>query len=243
MVVNMTSAFDVLILIARPAAGKSEIIAYLRSIERELRTRRFYIGDFEELDDFPMLWTWFEEDLILERMGRPRLHTTSDGYFRYEYLWDLLIRRINLEYRKRTSGGSRYPENMSTIIEFSRGAQHGGYRRAFAHLSEEILDRAAVLYIDVSYEESLRKNRRRFNPERPHSVLEHGLPDDKMDVLYRESDWESFSAPDPRYLRLENRAVPYAVFENEDDVTTTGGEPLCRRLERTLHRLWETWNG
>jgi len=235
--------FDVLILIARPAAGKSELIAYLRSIDRELRARRFFIGDFEELDDFPMLWTWFEEDLILERMGRPRLHTTSDGYFRHAYLWDLLIRRINLEYRKRAGSGSQYHENMSTIIEFSRGAQHGGYRRAFAHLSEEILDRAAVLYIDVSYEESLRKNRNRFNPERPYSVLEHGLPYDKMEVLYRESDWESFSGPDPRYLFVKSKAVPYAVFENEDDVTTVGGQSLGRRLERTLRRLWETWTG
>jgi hypothetical protein len=132
---------------------------------------------------------------------------------------------------------------MSTIIEFSRGSQHGGYRRAFAHLSEEILDRAAVLYIDVSWEESLRKNRRRFNSERPYSVLEHGLPDDKMEVLYRESDWASFSAADPRYLHLENKAVPYAVFENEDDVTSIGGESLGRRLEKTLRGLWETWTG
>ena len=53
---------------------------------------------------------------------------------------------------------------MTTLIEFSRGAEHGGYASAFRHLSEEILDRACVLYIDVPYEESLRKNRRRFNP-------------------------------------------------------------------------------
>jgi hypothetical protein len=235
--------FDVLILIARPAAGKSELIGYLRSIGRDVRTRRFFIGDFEELDDFPILWTWFEEDHLLEQMGKPRLHTTPDGYFRHEYLWDLLIRRINLEYAKRTVGNPLYHRDVSTIIEFSRGAQHGGYERAFAHLSSEIIDRAAVLYINVSYEESIRKNRRRFNPRRPYSVLEHGLPDDKMEFLYRESDWESFSAHDPRYLHLERKAVPYAVFENEDDVTTTGGEPLGSRLEKTMHLLWERWIG
>jgi hypothetical protein len=33
--------------------------------------------------------------------------------------------------------------------------------------------------------------------------------------------------------------VPYAVMENEDDVTTGRGEPLGRRLEETMARLWE----
>jgi hypothetical protein len=199
--------------------------------------RRFFLGDFEELDDFPMLWTWFEEDRILEQMGRPRLHTTPDGYFMHDYLWDLLIRRIDLEYAKRLSENPLYHQSMSTIIEFSRGVQHGGYERAFRHLSGEILDRAAVLYIEVSYEESVRKNRSRYNPQRPYDVLGHGLPDDKLETLYRYSDWESFSAPDPHHLLLEGRSVPYAVFENEDDVTTQGGEALGGRLEQTMHLL------
>jgi hypothetical protein len=96
------SAFDILILLGRPAAGKSELIRYLRSVPAPERRRRFHIGDFEELDDFPMLWTWFEEDAILSEMGRPRLHTTPDGYFKERWLWDLLVRRIGLEYRKRS---------------------------------------------------------------------------------------------------------------------------------------------
>jgi len=88
------NTFDILLLIARPAAGKSEIIDYLKRTEPETRRQRFHIGRFGEIDDFPMLWTWFEEDAILAEMGRPRLHTTPDNYFKDHYLWDLLIRRI-----------------------------------------------------------------------------------------------------------------------------------------------------
>jgi len=33
-------------------------------------------------------------------------------------------------------------------------------------------------------------------------------------------------------------AVPYAVFENEDDVTTSRPDLLGARLEMTLDRLW-----
>jgi hypothetical protein len=32
--------------------------------------------------------------------------------------------------------------------------------------------------------------------------------------------------------------VPYAVFENEDDVTTNKPELLGKRLEQTLQHLW-----
>ena len=93
--------FDILILIARPAAGKSELIDYFKKVPVRERERRFHVGEFEEIDDFPMLWAWFEEDKILADMGKDRLHTTPDGYFKHSYLWDLLIRRICFEYEKR----------------------------------------------------------------------------------------------------------------------------------------------
>jgi hypothetical protein len=32
--------------------------------------------------------------------------------------------------------------------------------------------------------------------------------------------------------------VPYVVFDNEDDVTTRGGEALLGRLEQALGKLW-----
>jgi hypothetical protein len=98
----------------------------------------------------------------------------------------------------------------------------------------------AILYIDVSWEESLRKNRARFNPDRPDSILEHSLPDKKMEALYREVDWEEISAADSEYIEIKGRKVPYAVFENEDDVTTQRGEALTIQLEKTLCRLWNS---
>jgi hypothetical protein len=233
--------FDVLILISRPAAGKSELIEYLKCIETDQRVRRFHIGDFEFIDDFPMLWSWFEEDRILSDMGKPRLHTTPEGYFKEPYLWDLLIRRMCLEYEKRIEKNTLYHERFTSIIEFSRGKEHGGYAHAFEQISSEILKAAAVLYIRISWDESLRKNRRRFNPQRPYSILEHSLPDEKMKRLYRECDWESFSASDPEYLHVGPIEVPYAVLENEDDVITKGGEKLGGRLKTVLSRLWESY--
>ena len=233
--------FDILMLHGRPAAGKSEIIDYFKKTEAAERVRRFHIDRFEEIDDFPMLWTWFEEDDILEKMGKPRLHTTPDGYFTERYMWDLLIEKINIEYAKRYRDVENYHDLYTTIIEFSRGSQHGGYKSAYDHLSADILKRAAILYIDVSFEESLRKNRRRFNPDKPDSILEHGLDDEKMYSLYKDVDWEDFTAGNDSYVEVKGIKVPFFVFQNEDDVTTQRGDALGDRLESCMKQLWQRY--
>jgi hypothetical protein len=262
--------FDVLILIGRPASGKSEIVDLLMHTSAEAsaedRRRRFHVADLDVLDDFPMLWTWFEEDhilserlgqprlytdadgyfkhpyfwhLLIERLGQPRLHTGADGYFRYPYLWHLLIERLGLEYGKQLRDDPAFHDHTTTIVEFSRGSEHGGYAEAFPHLAKDLLRRAAVVYVQVSFEESLRKNRRRFNPERPDSILEHSLPDEKLARLYRDDDWATFGPGDSGFLTVRSIRVPTVVFPNEDDVTTGKPDLLAARLEAVLGRLWE----
>lgn len=237
------TVFDVLMLIARPAAGKSEIIHFLKNTSAEARAERFHIGKIDEIDDFPMLWTWFEEDDLLAQMGHERLHSDESGYFKGQHLWNLLIRRIGLEYTKRQRDVSTDPQPVTTLVEFARGTEHGGFRAAFEHITPELARKAAILYIDVSFEESLRKNRRRFNPNRPDSILEHGLSDEKMERLYRGSDWHELSGGQSEgRLSIAGCAVPFVVFNNEDDVTTPGGEPLGRRLAERLSRLWQLYS-
>lgn len=230
-------AFTSLLLIARPAAGKSEVINYLKNTPVEERISRFHIGAFDEIDDFPMLWAWFEEDALLQKMGHPRLHTTPDGYFKFDYLWDLLIERLCLEHKKTM----RDFKGDTILLEFSRGREHGGYQRAFQHLLDETLKNLVIMYIDVSWEESLRKNRQRFNPERPDSILEHGLSDEKLEKLYRYTDWQEIIKDKPKILKIKEHQVPYVVFNNEDDVTTAQGIKLGERLEVTLDALWKTY--
>jgi hypothetical protein len=235
------NTFDILLLIARPAAGKSEIIHYLKNVPSWTRAKLFHLGKMEEIDDFPMLYTWFEEDALLARMGHPRLHTDREGYFLGNHLWNLLIERIGLEYQKRVRDFTDLQEKYTVIVEFSRGKEHGGYAVAFAHLPAAMLEKMAVMYIDVSWEESLRKNRKRFNPERPDSILEHSLPDEKLERLYKDTDWDEMRAGDGKFLRIQGRQVPYVVFENEDDLTTPQGEALGERLQLRLETLWRLY--
>jgi hypothetical protein len=233
--------FDILLLIARPAAGKSEIIAHLKNTPLVKRVDQYHIGRFDELDDFPMLWTWFEEDAILQELGHPRLHTDEEENFLYTYLWDVLIKRINLEYSKIIRDQPEYHSSQTTIIEFARGSSHGGFTRAFQHLSHQIAENLAILYIDVSWEESLRKNQARFNPNKPDSVLEHGLSNEKMKALYKDTDWMEITKDQPEYIKIQGVSVPYVVFDNEDDVTTAGGEELSGRLSKFLGELYNRY--
>lgn len=231
--------FPVIILVGRPASGKSEIIDYLLHADPADRLRHLWIGKPDVLDDFPMLWTWFEEDHILSKvLGKPRLYTDEQGYFLETYLWHLLIQRIDLDYHKRLRDDPAYHSHTTTIVEFSRGSEHGGYTAAFQNLSDDLLRRAVIVYVRVSFEESLRKNRRRFNPDKPDSILEHSLPDAKLERLYRLDDWDDLTRSDPDFLTIRDQRVPYAVFENSDDVTTDKPEQLASRLESICNGLW-----
>lgn len=233
-----TPTLPILILNARPAAGKSEVINYLKHIPKLERQQRFHLNQLDVIDDFPILWSWFEEDAILESMGFPRLHTDEDGYFMGQHLWHVLIKRLSQEYAIKVRDSTHYHTHYTTLIEFSRGMEHGGYSAAYHYLSRPILESAAILYINVSWEESRRKNRVRFNPDRPDSILEHGLDDVKLLKLYRYDDWLSLSRHDPEYLTINGIKVPYAIFPNEDDLTTERSSALGSRMEETLQKLW-----
>jgi hypothetical protein len=233
----MKETFDNIILIGRPAAGKSETIDYLKKTPDDERRRRFHIAPFEELDDFVYVWETFEIDDILARHGKERLLTTPDYYFKDHFVWNLFIERINLEYRKKLARDPAYHERRTTLVEFARGGENG-FQEAFSYLHDDILKRAGIVYIRVSYEESCRKNRRRFRPDQADSILYHSLPDEKMEHYYQTNDWDRI-APEPQgFIQVRNFHVPYAVFQNEPEKTDDPAR-LGPALEDAFGRLWE----
>ncbi len=233
----MGERFETIILIGRPAAGKSEVIDYLKKTGEAERERRFHIGPFEELDDFPFVWETFEIDDLLERLGETRVFTTKDYFFLGDHLWNLFIERINLEFQKKLARDADFTANRTVIVEFSRGGERG-FGEAFEHLSDAILSRAAIVYIAVSYEESVRKNRRRFDPSQADSILYHSLPDAKMERYYRTNDWERLSGGRPSgRIGVRGFDVPFAVLANEPEQTDDPAK-LGPALESAFAALW-----
>jgi hypothetical protein len=230
--------FETIILIGRPAAGKSEVIDFLKKTDEGTRAMRFHIGPFVEIDDFPFVWETFEIDDLLERLGQPRVFTTKNYFFKGGHLWSLFIGRINLEFRKKLARDPDFTKRQTVVVEFSRGGENG-FGEACAHLADEILSRAGIVYINVSYEESARKNRRRFDPEQADSILFHSLPDEKMEFYYKTNDWERLSGGRKTgWIRVREFDVPFAVFDNEPE-QTDDPRKLGPALEEVFGRLWD----
>ena len=229
--------FPILIITARPAAGKSEVIDFLKKLNPAERLQRFHIGDVEELDDFVYVWETFEIDDILTKHGKPRIWTDEKYWFKDHFIWNLYIERINLEYRKKIARTPTYHDRITTLIEFARGGDNG-IAEALGYLHEDVLRRAAIIYLKVPYEESVRKNRRRARPGEEHSILYHSLPDEKMEFYYKTKDWYKLEAKNPTHIEVKGIKVPYAVFENMPEKTDEPAK-IAPELERVTKKLWE----
>ncbi len=234
----MDGHFPIMIFTGRPASGKSEIIDYLKKCDPIVRLERFHIANFEELDDFLYVWETFELDDLMTQMGRPRVWSDEKYWFKNPYIWDLYIRRLALDYRKKLVKDPSYHTRLTSLVEFARGGENA-IRNALSHLSDEILGMASLLYVRVTYEESVRRNRLRARPGQEDSILYHSLPDEKMEVYYKTNDWEQLEARDPNSIEVREHRIPYAVFENLPE-KTHDPELIGEELERATTKLWAT---
>ncbi len=210
---------DTIILIGRPAAGKSEVLDFLGSMTDEERLERVGLGKVEMHDDFPYLWEKFEEDDILARHGKRRLWTDDRKFMTDDFFWTFMLEKVNLAYRKSMARDPVGFGQRTKIIEFSRGGDRG-YEEGLPCLCDEILDRAAILYIKVSFEESLRRNRKRARPGLEDSILYHSLPDEKLRLYYGVDDWDRLSGGrDDGTVEVRGRRLAFANMRNEPEVT------------------------
>jgi len=126
-------------------------------------------------------------------------------------------------------------EGKTVVIEFARGGADGsamplvepyGYGYSFAQLCPEILDKASILYIWVTPEESRRKNLHRTDPDDPGSILNHGVPAAVMygDYGCDDMQWQLDNSGKPNTVKVERDGqtwnLPLGRFDNRQDLTT-----------------------
>jgi hypothetical protein len=232
----MSDHFPILIITGRPAAGKSEVIDFLRKCDPIIRLEKYHIANFEELDDFLYVWETFELDDLMSQMGKERVWSDEKYWFKDPYIWDLYMKRLALDYRKKLVRDPGYHDRITTLVEFARGGDDA-IQHALSCLSDEMLGRAALLYIRVPYEESVRKNRRRARTGEEDSILYHSLPDAKMEFYYKTNDWEQIEARHPSLIELREHMIPYAVFENMPE-KTLDPRLIGEELARATAKLW-----
>ncbi len=307
----MSRTLEVLILIALPASGKSEIRRYLDSLPSDVLNEEFHLGPMVQLDDFPYVHFMRRIDESLEAAGRPRIYFGSPTKsFRDPRDWSTLIELLNEDFA--SLGGQGLPRPPSSayylfdrldaarirvglhaelvrlsprvradlaaavdpdaerivkelrgaasaplpgrtvIIEIARGGSDGarmplspphGYAAAFSRFSEEILRRAAVLYVWVTPEQSRRRNRERADLGDPGSILHHIVPDEVMRQEYGSDDvdWLLSISETPDRIRIPSKegtfSVPLVRFDNRSDRTSFLGADPSTWSEDELERL------
>jgi len=232
--------FDILLLLGRPASGKSEFIDFMRHCPVEERARTYHIAPFHEIDDFPILWQKFEEDDVWEELGRGRLHSKRcNGNYAVcdDDLWPFLIERINAAARPFLDVPT-FIGHRTMIIEFSRGGA-SGYADALSRLSPRILERASALYVSVSFEESWRRNIARYDEKARDGILTHSVPREEMERSYGTDDWLSLTDGDCGLLELGDISLPYATLPNEPE--SVDPVVLGARYRQALEFLYALW--
>ena len=162
-------------------------------------------------------------------------------------------------------------DGRTVVIEFARGGAQGsamplpapfGYAHSLGRLSDDILSRAAILYVWVTPEQSRAKNEHRADPNDPGSILHHGVPlrvmlgdygcDDLGHLLGAGGDGASVrvtSAATGRTYR-----VPTVRLDNRADLTTfaradrsawdpASADALREALAAALDALWRSQAG
>jgi hypothetical protein len=234
---NLNGVFEFLLLLGRPACGKSEFIDYMVRAESAERAARYHLGELRVVDDFVFLWRRFEEDDEREKRGLPRLVSLpADTGYRVadDAVWDLLIDDIGSSLAPQLAAPPKPGD--TTLIEFSRGRQVG-YGRALRRLSPQLLRRAAILYIEVTFEESWRRNLARYDAAKRDGILTHSVPRSEMERNYLTDDWsELTSGRRHGRVALGEASVPFVTMNNEPE--STDPVELDRRYAEALDALW-----
>jgi len=278
---------EVLLLLALPASGKSEVRRYLESLSTDERLRTFGLGRMVQLDDFPYVHLMRRISEEAREIGVEPPFFADDGPFIDRRDWGTLVALLNedfawlgdpptidvapgawifdrLERARRLVGADGWFETIdpesrrrveeaidddarplldetcsrrleqgdTVVIEFARGMPAGtvcppapplGYGHSLSLLAPDILDRATIVYVCVSPEESRRKNRERSVPGADGSILHHGVPERVMLEDYGEDDflW-MMSSEDCVRVESEGRShvLPASVFDNRGDFTS-----------------------
>ena len=290
----MKETLDIVLLLALPASGKSEVRRYLAHQTPETCAKDFHMGPTVQLDDFPYVHMMRRLDDELEKLGQKRIFfQSSDKPFMNPIDWGTLMALINEDFsdlvsKKKASPASaaehlyirmdaaaksvggperyaklpadvrkkvcailekeaaellkekheNYPDTLNgktLVIEAARGGPQGssmplqkpfGYQYSLGVLSKEILEKAAILFIWVTPEESRRKNQARTNPNDPGSILHHGVPIDVMlnDYGCDDMDWLEQHSEKPGTITVEAHGkkyhLPIGRFDNRVDKTS-----------------------
>jgi len=237
----MIETFNHLFLLGRPAAGKSEFIDFMQKTPPNERAEAYHIGNFSIMDDFFWLWEKFMEDDMWEEAGYERIWSVKqNGNYSVRrdkfQLYDIMFAKFNHEIGNIVTNENFY-DNNTIVIEFSRGRDKA-YREALQRISENILKKAAILYIDVDFDESWRRNVARYKEKLKSSSLSHMAPRETMEYFYKTDDWHAITKNKRSgFLTINNIDIPFVTMNNTPELKER--DALAKRYSPYLDELFD----
>ena len=173
-------------------------------------------------------------------MGKERLYSRrAEGNYAITNsdMWEFLIRRLGQQVNAVISTSGALADR-TLIVEFARGGSRG-YTDAFSQLSPEILKRAVILYVSVSFEESWRRNVARYDEKKRSGLLTHSVPHAEMEATYGIDDWFDIAHDPHGTMTTQGIEVPYATMNNEPE--SKDPRILGPRYAAALDELYSLW--
>lgn len=200
-------------LLGIPGCGKSEVYKRLAD-----RLREDGLADeVERMDDYPILWEYFQED-------GPKTKPTDDGGYKIldETLWDDVLEELGQKCQQESEAGK------VTFIEFARGEN----LPALDNFSDEIMDRAVVLYIYCPFDEAWRRNVERYEEKKEQGTDDHLVSREEMEETYGDDDHEALLADSPiPVVRIDNDEPRIEKLKSELEENY---DELVRHLEKRM---------
>ncbi len=133
--------FDVVLLNALPASGKSELRKFMNENDPKQMVEEFHIGKNLQLDDFPYVWLMRQVDKKLAEMGRDTLYYPDDESPTYDgRVWGVLSILLSEDYQDMMNCAYVNPISASEYLfdRFDRACVAVGMKPLIALLDEDV---------------------------------------------------------------------------------------------------------
>ena len=132
--------FDVVLLMALPASGKSEVRNFMANLPPERLSTEFHIGENLQLDDFPYVHMMRRIDNELQAMGQERIYYPGEEPFIDGRDWGTLCALLNEDYHDLLNRNTVYVDSAAELLfeRLDRAAQVAGLSPRMGLLKEDV---------------------------------------------------------------------------------------------------------
>lgn len=132
--------FDVVLLMALPASGKSEVRNFMANLPPERLSTEFHIGENLQLDDFPYVHMMRRIDNELQAMGQERIYYPGEEPFIDGRDWGTLCALLNEDYHDLLNRNTVHVDSAAELLfeRLDRAAQVAGLSPRMGLLKEDV---------------------------------------------------------------------------------------------------------